>query len=183
MSYVMQPHLDRNRGDYPFPGHGYTQQPLLGLGSAPMAPPKWWEVTPAFWAAARPLGFDDYPQRSQAEAAGGPVFLSWFPGWSDGTVTTPPIIYARFGSGSSVPFQVPADKVASSTQAMQALQAASPPTLTDADVTSRLLNPGVSTNERPYSLKVSANRTGLVIAGLGVAALLGGVYYLGTRTV
>jgi hypothetical protein len=33
MSYSTQRRLDRNQGDYYFPGHKYASQPLLGLGS------------------------------------------------------------------------------------------------------------------------------------------------------
>lgn len=47
MSYTTQRRLDRNQGNYPFPGRRYAQQPLLGLGSTAST------ITGAFDAVAQ----------------------------------------------------------------------------------------------------------------------------------
>lgn len=151
------------------PGAGYAVKNLVwgdqaidlsGLGAVePYENLRWWESTPAFWARATPLGWDDHPQLDQIEAGGGPVFVTWR--MNNGEPEQ--WVVGKAGSGGGF---VPPAKQAAARRMITALKALNLPTLSTAEVEARV---------RP-------NRTSLYVGiGLGAAALLGGGYYLMKR--
>lgn len=159
---------------------------LSGLGTAPMAPDsprKWWESTPAFWAKASPLGWDDYPQRSQAEAAGSPVFLRAVHRANGDVDSVVARWRTRDGMERSDTVLVASDRMAATTRAVNAVEALRLPTLSTAEV-SAVLGPSRNSDSHAAQRTFAPESTGsnklplYIGLGLSAAALLGGGYYL-----
>jgi LPXTG-motif cell wall-anchored protein len=158
---------------------------LGGLGVV-VGPParsewsRWWELTPAFFTAAAPAGFDDYPQRSQveeSEAAGSPVFFHAVRDEKGSVISTSAKWINRGGTPVEAVLGVPASHVASGTLSLNAVSALRIPTLSREEVDARLerLRPPTPGSQIP-------DHTASYIVGIGAVVLLGGGgYYLWKR--